>query len=375
MKILIYAVGIHRGGGPVNHLRRFLTTLSEVDTPHEWTFVVNSDLELPDRLNPTIGIRQLPIRGPLQRLYQDLWRQRAGARHGGFDVLVNLADFGPCPADLPVLTFQRNPNYYDSRLLDLRTGLGRLEWELRRRLAHRVVRRSDRVLCPSRTMAANVVSTVGVGEGRVGVLRHPFATAVVGASAWTPATPRRLLYVGHLMPHKNHQWLLQVFEASSLAAEGFELWMTAAREDWPDGFDYLVRFAEEQGLDGSLRLLGRVPPEDVLDLYYSSTLFVFASLGESFGFPLVEALASGTPILALDTPIAREVCGDAARYLPGDVNAAAVQLRQAALSSPVQLEQWSRAARSRARDFCISWVDWIRRLEQELEGVHASSPR
>jgi alpha-1,3-rhamnosyl/mannosyltransferase len=371
MKVLVYAAGIHRGGGPVNHLRKFLTTLSNIETEHRWTFIVNRDLSLPPAVDPAVAVTLLPVRGPLDRLYQDFWRQRIEVRHSDADILLNLADFGPLPRGVPVVTFQRNINYYDSGLLQLRTGQNRLNWELRRRLAHWVVRRSDRVLCPSQAMADNVAATVGINGDRVRVLHHPFDLPPP-AIAWTPPREGRLLYVGHLMPHKNHEWLLRVFAASGVAEEGTQLWMTAAREDWPDGYDSLVDVARQAGVGDAIRLLGRVPPEQVPDLYCMSTLFVFASLGESFGFPLVEALASGVPTLALDTPIAREICGSAARYLPLEIDAAAASLRAAVRSEVAELQHWSGLARARATEFCLSWPTWVRRLEEELEAVHDS---
>jgi glycosyltransferase involved in cell wall biosynthesis len=375
MKVLVYAAGIHRGGGPVNHLRKFLTTLSNVESRHQWTFIINSDFEIPPGIDPAIAITPLRVRGSLDRLYQDFWRQRAEVRHSDADILLNLADFGPLPRDLRVVTFQRNPHYFDSDLLELRTGRGagqnRLNWELRRQLAHWVVRRSDRVLCPSQTMAEVVATAVGVNGDRVHVLHHPFD---VGSPSvpWVPPRPSRLLYVGHLMPHKNHEWLLRVFAASGLVGDGAELRMTAAREDWPEGYDSLLRVAREEGIGDAVRLLGRVPPEEVAGLYRTSTLFVFASRGESFGFPLVEALAGGVPTLALDTPIAREICGTAARYLPLDVDAAAAAVRTAACGDVSELQHWSRLARARATEFCLSWPGWLGRLEGELEAVHDS---
>jgi glycosyltransferase involved in cell wall biosynthesis len=374
MKVLVYGAGIHRGGGPANHLRKFLTTLSAGGTSHEWTFIVNRDFALPETIAPSIAVKRLHVRGVADRLYQDFWRQRIDLRGADADVLVNLADFGPVPRRLPVVTFQRNPNYYDTRLLALRTGANRLQWESRRRLAHAVVRRSDRVLCPSQTMADNVALTVGVGPDHVHALHHPFDLDA-RAVPWRPSVPPRLLYVGHLMPHKNHEWLLRVFAASGMARDGVQLWMTAAREDWPDGYDRLVRIARETGISDAVRLLGRVPPEEVPDLYRTSTLFVFASLGESFGFPLVEALAAGTPTLALDTPIAREICGSAARYVTADIDAAAAVVRSAASAEDGELAYWSQAARDRAHEFCMSWPEWVRRLEGELEAVCGSRAR
>jgi alpha-1,3-rhamnosyl/mannosyltransferase len=373
VRVLVYAAGIHRGGGPYNHLRKFLTTLSVSDSRHDWTFILNSEFVVPDGISPEISVRQVTVRGALHRLYEDLWRQRRDARATGVDVLLNLADFGPLPRGVPVVTYQRNPNYFYPELLALQSGSKHLRWELRGRLARRMVRRSDRILCPSRTMADHVAATVSVAADRVHALHHPFDVSST-SHAWEPSSPARVLYVGHLMPHKNHLWLLETFAASDLARSGAQLWMTAARQDWPHGYDALVRTATDQGIRHAVRLLDRVPPEQLPELYRTSTLFAFASLGESFGFPLVEALASGMPTLALDTPIAKEICADAVRYLPSNVESAATVLRDAADSDASELERWGKLARARAEDFCLSWPQWLDRLEEELEAVNDERP-
>jgi glycosyltransferase involved in cell wall biosynthesis len=177
------------------------------------------------------------------------------------------------------------------------------------------------------------------------------------------------------MPHKNHLWLLRVFAASKLAHEGGELWMTAAREDWPEGYDALVNTAHAAGITDSVRLLQRVPPTEMPELYRTSTLFVFASLGESFGFPLIEALAAGTPTLAFDTPIAREVAADAAQYLPADEEEAGQALRTVATADPRELARRSRMARAQAQEFSTTWPEWVAQLGKELEAACAERSR
>src|SRR5262249_1324412 len=227
----------------------------------------------------------------------------------------------------------------------------RVNWELRKQLAHWIVSKSDRVLCPSQTMADSVAATVRGAAARVGALHHPYE---IESSAWAPEDPPRILYVGHLMPHKNHLWLLRVFAASGLAEEGVQLWMTAAREDWRAGYDAIVGCARDAGITDAVRLLQRVPPEGLPELYRTSLLFAFASLGESFGFPLIEALAAGTPTLALDTPIAREIAADGARYLPADSETAAGLLRAAAQAGGAPPAPRGRPAPGSARAVCVT---------------------
>jgi glycosyltransferase involved in cell wall biosynthesis len=68
------------------------------------------------------------------------------------------------------------------------------------------------------------------------------------------------------------------------------------------------------GIGDKVRFLGYVPQEDMPPLYREATLFIFPSLYEGFGLPLLEAMASGCPVVSSHTSSMPEVCGDAARY-------------------------------------------------------------
>ena len=60
--------------------------------------------------------------------------------------------------------------------------------------------------------------------------------------------------------------------------------------------------------------LSSVKYENLPDVYAKNDIFVFPSVSETFGFPLVEAMATGIPVIAADSSINREICGDAALY-------------------------------------------------------------
>jgi glycosyltransferase involved in cell wall biosynthesis len=162
---------------------------------------------------------------------------------------------------------------------------------------------------------------------------------------------------------------LEAFVESGLGGEGFELWMTAERQDWPAGYDAMVKLAQQAGVEGQLHLLGRVSPEDMNDLYRSATAFAFVSAGESFGHPMVEALSLGLPILALDTAIAREILGSAADYLPEAVSVAGPIMRDALTRGDDDLRRRSQVSLERAQVACVSWHSWLASLENELEAV------
>ncbi len=118
-----------------------------------------------------------------------------------------------------------------------------------------------------------------------------------------------LLFVGTREPRKNLSKLIQA-------------WLPLAK-------DYQLLIAGEQSWDGSekittdpnLRFLGKVTDFELAVLYHESELFVYPSLYEGFGLPILEAFAHGVPVVASDIPAIREVAGNAAELAnPMDEN-------------------------------------------------------
>jgi glycosyltransferase involved in cell wall biosynthesis len=153
----------------------------------------------------------------------------------------------------------------------------------------------------------------------------------------------------------------------------FTTWLTIAREDWPEGMARYVSFIDRHGLSGNVRLLGRIPHQAVLHLYRAADLFIYPSLCESFGFPLVEAMAAGLPIVAGDRPLNREMCGDAAVYYPArDPAALAETITSLAGDVP---RRTSLAATATSRSQAFSWnhhVDAVMRIVLEVTGKSRS---
>ena len=109
-------------------------------------------------------------------------------------------------------------------------------------------------------------------------------------------------------------------------------------------------------------------------MYQTYDIFVFPSVSETFGFPLVEAMASGLPVIASDTLTNREICGPTALYYPPfDAEALAQRIQE--LRARPDLYRWlSEKGVERAR-LRFNLADHFDRLVTILERLHAERSR
>jgi len=114
-----------------------------------------------------------------------------------------------------------------------------------------------------------------------------------------------------------------------------------------------------------VRFLGRVPDEDLRALYAGAALFVYPSIYEGFGIPLVEAMASGAPVVASNAPAIPEVVSDSAvlfsAHSPEDI----AEAIRAVLNDAELRRQMVEKGFDRARAFC--WEVTAQRMLTVLE--------
>ena len=146
-----------------------------------------------------------------------------------------------------------------------------------------------------------------------------------------------MLYVGHRGEHKNFQVLSEAFRLPVL--DDFDLVAVGGQPVMPAA--------------PSLHHLANVPDSGLRCAYAGAAAFVFPSLCEGFGLPLLEAMSCGAPIAASDIPTNREVAGAAfIPFDPADPRSCAESILQAAGPARARLLT---AARDRLPRF--SWTD------------------
>lgn len=174
------------------------------------------------------------------------------------------------------------------------------------------------------------------------------------------------LYVGTLKPRKNLLRLVRAyarFVAQDRVEERPHL-VLAGKPGWQ--YEALAREVERLGLVGQVLFPGYVADADLPALYTGALAFVFPSLYEGFGLPLVEAMACGTPVIASRTSACGEVAGDAALLVdPLSEEEIAEALARVARDADLRA---ALAARGRERARAFSWE----RAAREVLDVLAS---
>jgi glycosyltransferase involved in cell wall biosynthesis len=215
-------------------------------------------------------------------------------------------------------------------------------------LAHRLAAaRARRIIALARASRADLHQRLGLPASKI-VVVPPGHTPVAPASGSGGLPPAYLLYVGINKPHKN---LVRLVAAYARLGPNAPPLLIAGPDD--PRYPAARQAAEQAGLGDRVCFLGRVGEAELARLYANASLFVFPSLAEGFGFPVLEAMASGTPVACSDIPVLRELAEEAAVYFdPRSPEALAACLADA-LAQPQRLEE--RRALGRALAARYTW--------------------
>jgi len=235
----------------------------------------------------------------------------------------------PCPAVVTIhdLSFEQGDSM-----------MGRLDRLTFRTMVPRAARRAARVLAVSERTRHDLIELYGISPERIVVTPNGVDPVFVPGSGSSDGSSY-VLFVGAIQRRKNP------LAAAAAAAElGLPLVVAGPRKE-PE----LARELERRGA----RLLGYVEKPELARLYRGAACLVLPSRFEGFGLPVLEAMASGTPVVAAPEPALREVAGDAAVY--AEPEGLADGIRRALR----ERERLVAAGLERAREF--SWERTARR--------------
>jgi glycosyltransferase involved in cell wall biosynthesis len=211
--------------------------------------------------------------------------------------------------------------------------------------AEQILKRADGLIAVSENTRQDAIRMLGINPARIRTIHSGVAAAYFDAPPQKRARPY-VLFVGTVEPRKNLETLLDAWRSvKPEIREHFDL-VIAGPEGW-DSSGTMARVRQEA------TYLGYVAEAELPGLVAGAALFVYPSLYEGFGFPVVQAMAANVPVLSSRTSCLPEIAGDAAAYVdPRSPSEMAAQLTRL-LESPEERLQLARIGRVRAE--CYRW--------------------
>jgi glycosyltransferase involved in cell wall biosynthesis len=229
----------------------------------------------------------------------------------------------------------------------------------RRLLARRGAAAARAVITISEFSKREIEQRLGVRRDRIHVIPPGVDPPPVGTTS-RGGTGAHLLYVGSIFNRRHVPELIAAFDLVALRRPDASLHLVGDNRSHPH--QDIARLIAARNAPDRMHWHRYVSDEHLQQLYRQARAFVFLSEYEGLGLTPLEALAAGIPSLLLDTPVARESCGDAAMYVRlGDVRSIGDALerlmyddgarRALLMAAPAVLERydWARAAQDTLR--------------------------
>jgi glycosyltransferase involved in cell wall biosynthesis len=241
----------------------------------------------------------------------------------------------------------------------------------RRLIVPQAVRRSHVIVTVSRYTSNRLTAVLGVAPSRIRVIPNSLDEAWFLADTAHRTAHRYVLVVAGEAPSKNLPRGLAAFArcVSLLKDDSLELKVAGVKEK----FHRLFRAeARRLGVADRVDFLRYLPDEEMRSLYRNATLFLMPSLAEGFGIPVLEAMASGTPVAASASTCLQEVGGNAVRYFdPISIEDMAATMRDI-LTNPALQAAMSEAGSVQAKKFHPTLVrQQVHSFWAELESARA----
>ena len=253
----------------------------------------------------------------------------------------------PCPFSLTI---------HDLIHLDVPEERSRMKWAYYQVIVKPALYKARCVFTVSEASRERLSEWSGLPENRIVVAGNGVGPDFGPEGPSWPHPKPYLLYIGNQKPHKNVEGLVEAFGTSKLSKD-FDLLLSG------DFSPSIASKITACGLEDNVIALGPINEQDLPSLYRGAELLVMPSFHEGFGLPLVEAMASGTPVIASRTPALLEIGGPAARFFDSSNLEEMVDALQTVLD------------RSKAQKLSALGLDWVRRYDWDhvakrvLEGI------
>lgn len=321
----------YEGFGIQTLLTGLLKGIEEIDTQHEIVLLVEPGQSLPEALGSNY-FQVVPVHPNTNTTLRKFWWDHVAVGRAckqlQIDALYAPAHVRPLYVPCPVVVLVHDMMYHRFPS----------QWPWSDQIYFRIVvslltSRATKVMAQSQSTKQDILRFLSIPEERVDAI-YPGVPA--GFQSLSSEESHQIceryelpnpfiLFVGGFHPRKNLSGMLEAFE--EIAAEFPHDLVIIGPTIWDN--QALVRRMQQSPRAERIRFIGLVPRSDLPLFYNEADLFVFPSLYEGFGFPVLEALACGCPTITTNVSALPEVTGNAAILVaPGKVGELSNAIRQ-----------------------------------------------
>jgi glycosyltransferase involved in cell wall biosynthesis len=324
-------------------------------------FVLYTPESLPfiSTVPPQANVRELVV-GSGRGTWWEQTHLRRAVRADPPDVFFASAYTAPLALGVPLavaihdVSFAAHPEWFRPR-----------EGARRRLLTRQAARSAEIIFTISEFSKAEIVERLSVPAERIRVT-YPSVTPRPQSAAPREAL---VLFVGSIFNRRRLPTTITAFAAATASRPDARLVIAGADRSYPV-LD-LAALATAAGAAKRVELKQYVSEEELASLYARAAVFVFLSEYEGFGLTPLEALSAGVPIVVLDTPVAREVYGDAAWYVAPETDV----LDAAAAIRTLLVDTSSRERLLQAAPAVLERYSWDAAAEATLAAIEGIAHR
>lgn len=316
-----------------------IRNLQRIDTENEYVLFIKPDTDH-TAISETANFKIVEIGTAFYPLWEQFALPRA-AKKAGCQLLHCTSNTAPVFTSIPLVVTLHDIIYMESSLLKILKGSGtnyqKFGNAYRRLVVPWIIKKSRKIITVSHFEKNRIGQFFGInGDQRLkavynGVSEHfkpvtdPFELQRVKAKYNLPN--RFFFFLGNTDPKKNTKGTLKAF-SDYLKQTGSDMQLVMLDYDHYE-LEQLLEEIGDTELIHRIILTGYVVNSDLPSIYCQSEVFLYPSLRESFGIPMLEAMACGVPVITSNTSSMPEVAGDAALLInpfkTGEITAAMIQ--------------------------------------------------
>ncbi|MEW6608866.1 MAG: glycosyltransferase family 1 protein [bacterium] len=308
-------------GGVYQYIFHLVQALSEVDKENEYllffSFFRNKHRQTTDEFYSLFkkagyGRKDCRIPSLIWKRLQfpiELFTGKIDLFHGLFDYVPRMLS-GKSIVTIHDLAYLRRPEFLGSK---------RVKWKQKE--TPRSAKQAEAIITISNFSKNDLVNFLGISQEKIFVIPHGVSPDFVPTKekrilAKYKIKRNYILFVGVLQPSKNIVRLIEAFyELKQSEHIGHQL-VIVGQKGWL--YDEIYKRCLELRLENDIIFTGEIPHNELPGLYSGADVFVLPSQFESFGIPVLEAMACGTPVVTSNTCALPETAGDAAILVKPD---------------------------------------------------------